>query len=298
MSVENPLDKLSVPTPKPEVAYTELCAGYLAIEDFRGKLLGFLPLATGGIFLYAGKSGEGNLSNPKFSLAFGIFGFLITLGLFAFELYGIRRCTALIHLGEDLENQLKIEGQFLRRPVGLEGWGPWGFLKYINEPMASGIIYPTVAAAWLYQRSAPSWGNHESNCLRRDLSVCSVDTTRDDEMDDVARISNPRQTETPPPKSDDFFTRAPTLSLPKGGGAIRGIGEKFAANPVTETGSMSAPIYTSPGRSGFGPQLSLSYDSGAGNGPFGFVWGLSLPSITRKTDKGLPRYFDTDESRE
>ncbi len=59
---------------------------------------------------------------------------------------------------------------------------------------------------------------------------------------------------------------------------------------------MSVPIATSPGRSGFGPQLSLSYDSGAGNGPFGFGWSLSLPQITRKTDKGLPRYLDTDES--
>ena len=29
-----------------------------------------------------------------------------------------------------------------------------------------------------------------------------------------------------------------------------------------------------PRRSGFGPQLSLSYDSGAGNGPFGFGWSL------------------------
>jgi hypothetical protein len=62
---------------------------------------------------------------------------------------------------------------------------------------------------------------------------------------------------------------APAISLPKGGGAIRGIGEKFAANPVTGTGSMTVPIATSPGRAGFGPQLSLSYDSGAGNGPFG-----------------------------
>ena len=59
---------------------------------------------------------------------------------------------------------------------------------------------------------------------------------------------------------------------------------------------MTVPIATSPGRSGFGPQLSLSYDSGAGNGPFGFGWSLSLPSITRKTDKGLPRYQDADES--
>ncbi|MDZ7363651.1 MAG: toxin [candidate division KSB1 bacterium] len=89
---------------------------------------------------------------------------------------------------------------------------------------------------------------------------------------------------------------APSISLPKGGGAIRGIGEKFAANPVTGTGSMTVPITTSPGRFGFGPQLALSYDSGAGNGPFGFGWTLSLPSITRKTDKGLPRYRDLEES--
>jgi len=88
----------------------------------------------------------------------------------------------------------------------------------------------------------------------------------------------------------------PSISLPKGGGAIRGIGEKFAANPVTGTGSLSVPIPTSPGRSGFGPQLSLSYDSGSGNGPFGFGWSLSLPSITRKTDKGLPKYQDATDS--
>src|SRR5215203_332736 len=88
----------------------------------------------------------------------------------------------------------------------------------------------------------------------------------------------------------------PAISLPKGGGAIRGMGEKFSANPVTGSGSLSVPIYSSPGRSGFGPELSLSYDSGTGNGPFGFGWSLSIPSITRQTDKGLPQYFDGDES--
>src|SRR5262245_22674617 len=93
-----------------------------------------------------------------------------------------------------------------------------------------------------------------------------------------------------------FSIPAPTISLPKGGGAIKGIGEKFAANPVTGTGSMSIPIATSPGRAGFGPQLSLSYDSGAGNGSFGFGWNLLLPAITRRTDKGLPRYRDAEES--
>lgn len=99
-----------------------------------------------------------------------------------------------------------------------------------------------------------------------------------------------------PEEEQSFSQSAPSLTLPKGGGAIRGMGEKFAANPVTGTGSMSIPIATSPGRSGFGPQLSLSYDSGAGNGPFGFGWSLSLPSITRKTDKGLPQYLDGTDS--
>jgi RHS repeat-associated protein len=91
-------------------------------------------------------------------------------------------------------------------------------------------------------------------------------------------------------------TAAPAITLPKGGGAIRGMGEKFAANPVTGTGSMSVPIAVSPGRSGFGPQLSLAYDSGTGNGTFGFGWDLSLPAITRKTDKGLPQYRDAEGS--
>jgi RHS repeat-associated protein len=95
---------------------------------------------------------------------------------------------------------------------------------------------------------------------------------------------------------DNATTRVPSISLPKGGGAIRGIGEKFAANPVTGSGSMSVPLPITAGRSGFGPQLSLSYDSGAGNGAFGFGWNLALPSITRKTDKGLPRYRDGEES--
>jgi hypothetical protein len=92
-----------------------------------------------------------------------------------------------------------------------------------------------------------------------------------------------------------FQISAPSISLPKGG-AIRGIGGRFAARPVTGTGSISVPIATSSGRSAFDPQRSPTYDSGAGNGPLGFGWSLSLPSIMRKTDKRLPRYQDAIES--
>ncbi|MES2937601.1 MAG: SpvB/TcaC N-terminal domain-containing protein [Pseudomonadota bacterium] len=112
-------------------------------------------------------------------------------------------------------------------------------------------------------------------------------------MSNAAQGSPADRKQAPPPRAD---ARTPAIQLPKGGGAIRSIGEKFAANPVTGTGAMSVPIGTSPGRSGFGPQLALAYDSGAGSGPFGFGWALALPSVTRRTDRGLPQYLDAAES--
>ncbi|MBP5973613.1 toxin [Brasilonema sp. CT11] len=94
-----------------------------------------------------------------------------------------------------------------------------------------------------------------------------------------------------------YVSPPPVVSLPKGGGAIKGMGEKFAANPVTGTASLSVPVVTSPSRGDFYPKLSLSYDSGIGNSSFGFGWMLSVPSVTRKTEKeGLPRYWDAKES--
>jgi RHS repeat-associated protein len=108
-------------------------------------------------------------------------------------------------------------------------------------------------------------------------------------MAEKATVENPSSS-----KASDFAP--PQLTLPKGGGAMRGIGEKFSANAVTGTGSLSVPIAVSPARAGFSPQLSLSYDSGASNGAFGMGWNLSVPAITRKTDKGLPQYRDREES--
>jgi RHS repeat-associated protein len=90
--------------------------------------------------------------------------------------------------------------------------------------------------------------------------------------------------------------RMPAISLPKGGGAIRGIGEKLTVDALTGTGAFTVPLPVTSGRSGFGPQLVLTYDSSAGNGPLGLGWTLGLPAITRRTDRGLPRYCDEEES--
>lgn len=87
----------------------------------------------------------------------------------------------------------------------------------------------------------------------------------------------------------------PSIELPKGGGAIKGIDEKISVNAVTGAASFSIPIPISPAR-GASPALSLSYNSGGGNGVFGLGWALSLPSIKRSTNKALPRYLDGIES--
>ncbi|WP_310555544.1 SpvB/TcaC N-terminal domain-containing protein [Flavobacterium sp.] len=96
-------------------------------------------------------------------------------------------------------------------------------------------------------------------------------------------------------KTKSNAIEVPSISLPKGGGAIKGIDEKFSVNAVNGTSSFSIPLPFSPAR-GVSPSLGLSYSSGAGNGIFGLGWNLSLGSIKRKTDKGLPQYFDTIDS--
>src|SRR5215510_9919551 len=84
------------------------------------------------------------------------------------------------------------------------------------------------------------------------------------------------------------------ISLPKGGGALHGIGEKFSPDLHTGTGNFTVPIALPPGRNGFQPQINLVYSTGNGNGPFGLGWSLSIPGVSRKTSKGVPRYDDED----
>ena len=52
-----------------------------------------------------------------------------------------------------------------------------------------------------------------------------------------------------PPSGSFEGVQPRVISSPKRGGAIRGIREKFAANPVTGTDSMTVPVSTSRGRS-------------------------------------------------
>ncbi len=84
------------------------------------------------------------------------------------------------------------------------------------------------------------------------------------------------------------------ISLPKGGGAVKGLGETFAPDLHTGTGNFTVPIILPPGRNGLEPGLSLSYSTGQGNGPFGLGWALGIPGVARTTSRGVPQYDGTD----
>jgi len=94
----------------------------------------------------------------------------------------------------------------------------------------------------------------------------------------------------------NFFVQIPSVTLPKGGGAIKGIDEKFSVNAANGTAAFSIPLPFTPGRNGFQPALALSYNSGAGNNVYGLGWNIDYPAIQRKTDKQLPKYFDDEDS--
>lgn len=86
------------------------------------------------------------------------------------------------------------------------------------------------------------------------------------------------------------------ISIPKGGGALQGIGETFSPDLHTGTGNFSFPIALPPGRNGFQPHLNLAYSTGNGNGYFGLGWNISMPGVNRKTSQGIPRYNDNSDT--
>ncbi|MCW3108238.1 MAG: hypothetical protein JWQ09_2744 [Segetibacter sp.] len=152
--------------------YDKCSEGYHRVDDFRAKLLGFLPLASGvAIFgaLYIepkdplsdtlSKEAK-NIISGNF-VALGTFGVLITLGLLIYELKGIAKCTQFIFLGSWIESKMKesrkgnidkkenfdnfLSGYFTELAKRKTIMG-----NVVTEPVASAIIYSTVIAAWSY----------------------------------------------------------------------------------------------------------------------------------------------------
>ncbi|MEP6513344.1 MAG: SpvB/TcaC N-terminal domain-containing protein, partial [Parafilimonas sp.] len=126
----------------------------------------------------------------------------------------------------------------------------------------------------------PSRSGHNEDVNPDDLS------TRAQQMNGNERTSGSLQS---------FAINIPKIELPKGGGALKNIDEKFQVNAANGTAAFSVPLPFSKTRNEFTPGLALSYNSGSGNGIFGLGWNCDTSFIQRKTDKKLPKYNDADE---
>jgi hypothetical protein len=148
---------VTVPPPKlfsaqdtPRITlYQEVCNNYRTIDDYRTKLLGFLPLVSGaGIYFLLNNSVtslSGNSQTTAFSqflLPIGIVGAIITLGIYIYDLRAIQIKVSLVKTGRDIEDLLGINGQFKRRPHTRFG--------VINDLGGSSLVYTALIAGWLF----------------------------------------------------------------------------------------------------------------------------------------------------
>jgi hypothetical protein len=155
-----------------DLAYQRAGESYEAITEFRGKLLALLPLATGTaafLLLERVQAAQAQAAQAQAAQAqaaqaqaaqalahahqlqqflgpIGIFGVVVTLGLFTYELRGMQRCHRLEVQAGALEKQLGLsaeQGPFLGQPQRALG-------NMLGPPAAGLIIYLATAFAWLW----------------------------------------------------------------------------------------------------------------------------------------------------
>lgn len=132
--------------------YSEVCKSYHAIDDFRTKLLGFLPLTSlAGIFLLDPSkmlSSQSPISNELFGFA-AIFAAALTLALFSYEVRGMQRTSHLVTEGKHLEEGLGIKHGLFHVCVE-EHSNSLVISKIFNAKILASVIYSVVFTAWLF----------------------------------------------------------------------------------------------------------------------------------------------------
>ena len=95
--------------------YAEVCKSHAGITDFRAKLLALLPIASGAGIALLITRGSGSVSRTEAGMLvmLGIFGAIVTAGLFLYELRQIDLCKQMRNHAAWIEKQLGIDaGQF------------------------------------------------------------------------------------------------------------------------------------------------------------------------------------------
>jgi hypothetical protein len=137
--------------------YAEVCRSHQALDDFRMKLLGFLPIASiAGLVALDRMAGGAATVNEREIIAFvGLFAAFFTLALFVYEISGILMCNDLRQAGVELEAAMRLQGQFSicnesRKLPCYIGPRRRALARWFNGKIAACIIYSFVLAAWLF----------------------------------------------------------------------------------------------------------------------------------------------------
>jgi len=148
--------------------YAEICKSYHAIDDFRMKLLGLLPLASlVGVFLLDSSKVLARVAESKEAgnelVGFAaIFAAMLTLALFLYEVRGIQRSHNLITEGKHLEELLGIRhGQF----HVCEEEHKNSSLRALNAKLIACLIYSLVFAGWFFITLRFGFGVQAGTCV-------------------------------------------------------------------------------------------------------------------------------------
>jgi hypothetical protein len=159
--------------------YDEICKSHQAIDEFRMKRLGLLPLASlAGIFvlskfdILSSTSGSTSEQQLRELVAFiAIFASLFTLALFVYEIRGILKCCDLIESGYEIEKKLGVFGQFTvckqehGSATNNDGAKQNRRHRIFNGKVAACFIYALVFAAWVFLALHFGFGLNNLNCM-------------------------------------------------------------------------------------------------------------------------------------
>ena len=160
--------------------YAEVCRSYHAIDEFRMKLLGLLPLASivGLVVLDKGSFGSIGSAVQNEVIAYaGIFASAFTLALFLYEVRGIRRSDQLVERGLELERRMGIHGQFwvcateakaakTNDTKAAKTRSPRHRInRLVNSITAACFIYSLVFSAWLFVALRYGFGIVTKTCV-------------------------------------------------------------------------------------------------------------------------------------
>jgi hypothetical protein len=121
-----------------QLLYSNVLSALKSVDEFRGKLLTLLPLASGagGIVLLTEKV------DPTLFLPVAVFGFVITVSLAMYEQRNLKLCNDLIDMGMTLEGEILNEN----KPT-LRLFAAWKQRWEVEA--ASVAIFVAVMLAWI-----------------------------------------------------------------------------------------------------------------------------------------------------